>query len=66
MFHVKHEAWALDLRKLGSELDDDRLDSLSAYEAALRERAVPKGFVSAGDAERLWELSLHLVSPQIA
>ena len=55
MFHVKHEAWALDLRKLGSELDDDRLDSLAAYEAALRERAVPRGFVSAGDAERLWE-----------
>jgi len=55
MFHVKHEAWALDLQKLGSDLDADRLDGLAAYETALRERAVPRGFVSAGDAERLWE-----------
>ena len=52
---MKHEAWALDLRKLGSELDADRLDGLAAYEEALRERAVPRGFVSAGDADRLWE-----------
>jgi len=55
MFHVKHEAWALDLRKLGSELDADRLDHLSAFEVILREQAVPRGFVSAGDADRLWE-----------
>jgi 16S rRNA (guanine527-N7)-methyltransferase len=55
MFHVKHEAWALDLRKLGSELDDDQLDGLAAYEEALRERAIPRGFVSAGDTDRLWE-----------
>ena len=55
MFHVKHEAWALDLRKLGSELDADRLEGLAAYEEALRERAIPRGFVSAGDADRLWE-----------
>jgi 16S rRNA (guanine527-N7)-methyltransferase len=55
MFHVKHEAWALDLRQLGSELDADRLDGLAAYEEALRERAVPRGFVSAGDVDRLWE-----------
>ena len=52
---MKHEAWALDLRKLGSELDAERLDRLAAYEEALRERAVPRGFVSAGDADRLWE-----------
>lgn len=52
---MKHEAWAQDLRKLGSELDADRLDGLAAYEEALRERAVPRGFVSAGDADRLWE-----------
>ena len=55
MFHVKHEAWAQDLRRLGSELDADRLGGLAAYEEALRERAVPRGFVSAGDADRLWE-----------
>jgi 16S rRNA (guanine527-N7)-methyltransferase len=55
MFHVKHEAWALDLRALGSELDADRLARLAAYEEALRDRAIPRGFVSAGDADRLWE-----------
>ncbi len=52
---MKHEAWALDLRELGSDLNADRLDGLAAYEAALRERAVPRGFVSAGDTDRLWE-----------
>ena len=52
---MKHEAWAVDLRKSGFELDSERLDGLAAYEVALRERAVPRGFVSAGDADRLWE-----------
>jgi 16S rRNA (guanine527-N7)-methyltransferase len=55
MFHVKHEARALDLRELGFELDADPLDGLAAYEVILRERAVPRGFVSAGDIDRLWE-----------
>jgi len=55
MFHVKHEAWARDLRRTGSELDAEQLDRLSAYEAALRMRAIPRGFVSASDLERLWE-----------
>jgi len=55
MFHVKHEAWARDLRRLGCELDADRLDRLAAYEEALRDRAIARGFVSAGDTDRLWE-----------
>jgi 16S rRNA (guanine527-N7)-methyltransferase len=55
MFHVKHKAWARDLERLGHPLDSSALDALAAYEEALRDRAVPRGFVSASDADRLWE-----------
>ena len=55
MFHVKHQAWAEELRQLGVDIGPARLDALTAYEEALRDRAVPRGFVSPGDVNRLWE-----------
>jgi 16S rRNA (guanine527-N7)-methyltransferase len=55
MFHVKHQGWAEELQRLGTEIEPSRLDALAAYEEALRDRAIPRGFVSAGDADRLWE-----------
>jgi len=55
MFHVKHQGWAGELQRLGIDIEPARFDALAAYEVALRDRAVPRGFVSAGDADRLWE-----------
>ncbi len=55
MFHVKHEAWATDLRNLGLSVLPGQLDALSAYTALLKERAIPRGIISAADADRLWE-----------
>jgi len=55
MFHVKHQAWADALEHLGIDIPLTGLETLAAYETALRERAVPRGFVSEGDADRLWE-----------
>jgi len=54
MFHVKHEVWAADLASLGLALPRDRLDSLSRYVDLLHERAIPRGMIGAGDADRLW------------
>lgn len=52
MFHVKHEGWdvatALDL-----ELGPDQRDKLEAFEALVRERAVPLGMVARADEGRL-------------
>lgn len=55
MFHVKHQGWAEELQRLGPDIGPARLNALATYEEALRDRAVPRGFVSAGDADRLWE-----------
>lgn len=55
MFHVKHLVWAAELQHLGIEIPAPGLDALAAYEEALRDRAIPRGFVAIGDADRLWE-----------
>jgi 16S rRNA (guanine527-N7)-methyltransferase len=55
MFHVKHEAWARDVDRLGVSLSAAQLDQLAAYEALLREMAVPRGMIAASEAARLWE-----------
>jgi 16S rRNA (guanine527-N7)-methyltransferase len=55
MFHVKHQGWAEDLRSLGYAGSPDTFESLMAFEAALRGRAIPRGYVAVGDAERLWD-----------
>ena len=58
MFHVKHEGWdiaeALDL-----DLTPEQLDKLEAFEALIRERAIPLGMVATADAPRLRERHLH-------
>jgi len=55
MFHVKHEAWVRDAQKLGLSLSDEQLGHLAAYVGLLGRIAVPRGMISAGDADRLWE-----------
>jgi 16S rRNA (guanine527-N7)-methyltransferase len=55
MFHVKHEAWAQDARRLGVALSSAQLDQLAAYEKLLRRVAVPRGMIAASDEGRLWE-----------
>jgi len=52
---VKHGDWAVELRRQGSELQADQIEMLRGYLDALHARAIPRGFVGAGDAERLWE-----------
>jgi 16S rRNA (guanine527-N7)-methyltransferase len=48
---VKHEGW--DVARQVIQLGDEQIDRLEAYEALLRERALPYGMVSARDAPRL-------------
>lgn len=55
MFHVKHQGWAEDLLSLGSIATHQGLEGLAAFEEALRLRAVPRGYVAAGDVDKLWE-----------
>ena len=55
MFHVKHQGWVEELQQLGTDIEPARLDALASYEEALRDRAVPRGYVSSGDSDRLWE-----------
>src|SRR5207237_4575710 len=50
MFHVK-----LDLRSIIAALTQRQTDQLRLFEGLLRDRAVPLGFVSASDEDRLWE-----------
>ncbi len=58
MFHVKHEGWDLDgIPDL--DLAPPQLQQLEAFEALIRERAVPLGMVATGDIGRLRER--HLV-----
>lgn len=52
---MKHEAWALDVERLGLALGPDQLDQLSAYVELLGRIAVPRGMVAASDADRLWD-----------
>ncbi|MEP6758024.1 MAG: RsmG family class I SAM-dependent methyltransferase [Actinomycetota bacterium] len=52
---MKHQGWEDELAALGITLDTTRLESLLSFREALRQRAIPKGFVGSGDAERLWE-----------
>ena len=55
MFHVKHRVWAEELQQLGIDIEPPRLEALASYEEALRDSAIPRGFVSVGDSDRLWE-----------
>lgn len=52
MFHVKHELWARDL---GASLEPPQKALLEAFSDLLLRRAVPRGYVAAGDRDRLWE-----------
>src|SRR5262245_32754666 len=55
MFHVKHEAWALQAEQLGVALGSEQLDQLADYQALLERIAVPRGMIAPSDADRLWE-----------
>jgi 16S rRNA (guanine527-N7)-methyltransferase len=58
MFHVKHEAWALQADRLGVALGSDQLERLAAYEGLLSRIAVPRGMIAPSDEDRLWERHL--------
>jgi 16S rRNA (guanine527-N7)-methyltransferase len=58
MFHVKHEAWALQAERLGVALAPEQLGQLAAYQALLERIAVPRGMISPSDADRLWDRHL--------
>jgi 16S rRNA (guanine527-N7)-methyltransferase len=58
MFHVKHEAWGTDARRLGIELTDRQLELLGRFRSLLIEEAVPRGYVASADRERIWERHL--------
>jgi 16S rRNA (guanine527-N7)-methyltransferase len=55
MFHVKHQAWDAELDALGIALDPERLELLETFLDMLLDRALPRGFVSPSDVDRLWE-----------
>ncbi|MEO8422557.1 MAG: 16S rRNA (guanine(527)-N(7))-methyltransferase RsmG [Actinomycetota bacterium] len=51
---MKHEGWDV-ARDLDLELTQQQLDKLEAFEALIRERAIPLGMVATADAGRLRE-----------
>jgi 16S rRNA (guanine527-N7)-methyltransferase len=55
MFHVKHEAWAEDVERVGVPVSADQLEQLATYEQLLRRIAVPRGIIAQSDAQRLWD-----------
>jgi 16S rRNA (guanine527-N7)-methyltransferase len=58
VFHVKHEGWGWRtpaIEALGLDLSDDQIDRLDAFEALVRDRAIPLGMVAATDRDRLGE-----------
>jgi 16S rRNA (guanine527-N7)-methyltransferase len=54
VFHVKHEGWDV-VGALGLQLTPEQLEQLEAFEALIRERAIPLGMVATTDANRLRE-----------
>ena len=58
MFHVKHEGWGI-VGALNLELAPQQLDTLEAFEALIRERAIPLGMVATADEGRLRERHIH-------
>jgi 16S rRNA (guanine527-N7)-methyltransferase len=58
MFHVKHEAWGRDARRVGVELTEGQLGGLLRFHEYLLDSAIPRGYVAASDADRLWERHL--------
>lgn len=54
---MKHEGWDLT-RALNLDLDPQQLGKLEAFEALIRERAIPLGMVATADAGRLRERHL--------
>jgi len=58
MFHVKHEAWGRDARRLGLELSQEQLALLDGFQAFLLEEALPRGYIAQSDRDRLWERHL--------
>jgi 16S rRNA (guanine527-N7)-methyltransferase len=57
VFHVKHEGWDL-AKALNLDLGPPQLEKLEAFEALIRERAVPLGMVATADVGRLRERHL--------
>src|ERR1044072_2772200 len=55
MFHVKHESLVRDVQQLGLTLSNKQLGQLAGYVGLLQRIAVPRGMISAGDSDRLWE-----------
>jgi 16S rRNA (guanine527-N7)-methyltransferase len=51
---VKHEGWGI-VEALNLDLATQQLDQLEAFEALMRERAIPLGMVATADAGRLRE-----------
>jgi 16S rRNA (guanine527-N7)-methyltransferase len=58
MFHVKHEAWGPDARRLGLELSQEQLALLDRFQSFLLEEALPRGYIARSDRDRLWERHL--------
>jgi 16S rRNA (guanine527-N7)-methyltransferase len=50
MFHVK-----LNTRSILERLTGEQKERLQRYSALLREKAIPLGLISRGDADRVWE-----------
>jgi 16S rRNA (guanine527-N7)-methyltransferase len=58
VFHVKHEGWGI-VEALNLEVAPRQLDTLEAFEALIRERAIPLGMVATADEGRLRERHIH-------
>jgi 16S rRNA (guanine527-N7)-methyltransferase len=52
MFHVKHEGWAPVLLET---LKPPQIDLLDAFSDLLLSRAIPRGYISPGDQDKIWE-----------
>jgi 16S rRNA (guanine527-N7)-methyltransferase len=55
MFHVKHEAWTRAASEIGVDLTLSQVAALGEYYELLITHAIPRGYIAAGDAERIWQ-----------
>jgi 16S rRNA (guanine527-N7)-methyltransferase len=55
MFHVKHEACAMDAHRAGLSLNAEQWRALRTYEDELRTTAVPRGYIARSDEHRIWQ-----------
>jgi 16S rRNA (guanine527-N7)-methyltransferase len=58
VFHVKHEGWDI-VGALNLVLAPEQLGKLEAFEALIRDRAIPLGMVATADEGRLRERHIH-------